>query len=245
MISPMLDHRTSEPTSTASRISHHEPRQTAVVRRGNVRPGTGSWSPTSPRCARPSTVPVPSHACSCNGASHCNCEDAVPDSAVSQGSGPAPRHSCGLLDESGVDQGAPKPPGGPERDVTEPGHELGQPHQGDATIVCDGKGGYRVDLRGWANAPCGLVACIRRHEETHITDWKGRWPDGCKDKADGAQIPLGGAGYDAFLKASECRAYTAELACNAPLLDAAKGDCVQTIRDHRQADLAEQKRYCG
>ena len=41
-------------------------------------------------------------------------------------------------------------------------------------------------------------------------------------QADGATIPLGGPGYDAFLKASECRAYTAELACNGRLLDAAR-----------------------
>jgi hypothetical protein len=125
-----------------------------------------------------------------------------------------------------------------------PQHDLQQPHDDDATIVCDGKGGYRVDLRAWAGAPCGLEGCIRRHEESHISDWKGRWPDGCKNKQDGAQIPLGGAGYDAFLKTSECQAYTAELACNGALLAAAKGDCRQTITDHRQADLAQQKFYC-
>jgi hypothetical protein len=55
----------------------------------------------------------------------------------------------------------------------------------------------------------------------------------------------GGAGYDTFLKASEWRAYTAEIAYNGPLLYAAKGDCVKTISDHRKADLAEQKHYCG
>ena len=126
-----------------------------------------------------------------------------------------------------------------------PLHDIREPRADSATIVCDGKGGYRVDLQAWAGAPCGLETCIRAHEESHIADWKGRWPDGCKDKANGAKIPLGGPGYDDFLKASECRAYTAELACNGRLLDAAKGDCVKTITDHRKADVAEQKQYCG
>lgn len=190
---------------------------------------------------RPSSVPVrrPMHnGCDCkDGAGECHCGD-------SQASRPAghaterPRHSCGLVDEDALAGAGVEP--------TEiPLHEVREPRADDATIVCDGKGGYRVDLDGWAGAPCGLEGCIRAHEESHIADWKGRWPDGCKGKADGDKIPLGGPGYDDFLKASECRAYTAELACNGRLLDTAKGDCVKTITDHRKADLAEQKRYCG
>ena len=79
------------------------------------------------------------------------------------------------------------------------------PHAGSATIVCDGSNGYRVDMGGWAGAPCGIAGCVRRHEEQHIADWQGRWPNGCKNKKNGDTIPLGGAGYAAFLKASECR----------------------------------------
>jgi len=176
--------------------------------------------------------------CDCGGASgECHCGDSELKRPVSHTAW-RPWHSCGLVDQDALTGVGIKP-------IELPRHDIREPRDDSATIVCDGKGGYRVDLEGWAGAPCGLEACIRAHEESHMADWKGRWPDGCKDKADGAQIPLGEPGYDAFLKASECRAYTAELACNGRLLDAAKGDCVKTITDHRKADLAEKKRYCG
>jgi len=189
----------------------------------------------------PSSVPVHGAMhkdCDCGGASgECHCGDSELKRPVSHTAW-RPWHSCGLVDQDALTGVGIKP-------IELPRHDIREPRDDSATIVCDGKGGYRVDLEGWAGAPCGLEACIRAHEESHMADWKGRWPDGCKDKADGAQIPLGGPGYDAFLKASECRAYTAELACNGRLLDAAKGDCVKTITDHRKADLAEKKRYCG
>jgi hypothetical protein len=189
----------------------------------------------------PSSVPVHStmhRDCDCRGASgECHCSD----SGLNRPAGHAARrpwHSCGLVDQDALTGVGIKP-------AELPLHDIREPRADSATIVCDGKGGYRVDLQAWAGAPCGLETCIRAHEESHIADWKGRWPDGCKDKANGAKIPLGGPGYDDFLKASECRAYTAELACNGRLLDAAKGDCVKTITDHRKADVAEQKQYCG
>ena len=87
------------------------------------------------------------------------------------------------------------------------------PHQGAATIVCDGRGGYRVHL-GWAATfGCGIADCVRDHELSHISDWQGRWPNGCKNadgtsKRDGTAVPVGGDGYDAFLRRSECTAYT-------------------------------------
>jgi hypothetical protein len=189
----------------------------------------------------PSSVPVhsPMHKdCDCNGAAgECRCSDSELKRPVNHAAR-RPWHSCGLVDQDALTGVGIKP-------AELPLHDIREPRADSATIVCDGRGGYRVDLDGWAGAACGLEGCIRAHEESHIADWKGRWPDGCKDKADGATIPLGGPGYDAFLKASECRAYTAELACNGRLLDAARGDCVKTITDHRKADVAEQKRYCG
>lgn len=114
------------------------------------------------------------------------------------------------------------------------------PHAGDATIVCDGAGGYRVDLGSWAGAPCGTEGCVRTHENQHIADWKGRWPDGCKGKPDGGQIPLGGPGYAAFLKASECRAHTVDLICANVLLQTATGDCKAKVQKY--VDLTEQQR---
>jgi hypothetical protein len=103
------------------------------------------------------------------------------------------------------------------------GERLLRPHQNDATIVCDGSGGYRADLRGWAGAPCGIEDCVRQHEESHARDWAARFPDGCVGKPDGGDIPLGGPGYAAFLRQSECTAYGVEVGCLRPKLQAITG----------------------
>ena len=141
------------------------------------------------------------------------------------------------------DQGARAAPSAALQDM--------QPYAGGAaTIVCDGSGGYGVDLGGWAGAPCGIEGCVRQHEESHARDWAGRWPNGCKNsdgsnKPAGSQIPLGGPGYAAFLKRSECSAYTVEEGCIAPLLAAATGGCRATLRAH-QTDTQNQKAsYCS
>jgi hypothetical protein len=118
---------------------------------------------------------------------------------------------------------------------------------GAATIVCNGRGGYRVAMNGWAGATCGIAGCVRRHEESHATDWRRRWPEGCKDKADGAQIPLGGDGYDAFLRTSECTAYGVEENCIVPLYNAARRDstaCETTLRDHLADTRTQKASYC-
>ncbi len=122
------------------------------------------------------------------------------------------------------------------------------PQQGSATVVCDGLGGYRVALNGWAGAPCGIVNCITIHEQSHITDWMARFPLGCKNangtnKPDGTAPPTGGPGYAAFLRASECSAYTAELTCIEGN-NRTDGDCPRLVALHL-ADTARQKaRYC-
>jgi hypothetical protein len=124
----------------------------------------------------------------------------------------------------------------------------GQPLAGGAaTIVCDGSGGYRVAMNGWAGASCGIADCVRRHEESHATDWRGRWPQGCKDKADGAQIPLGGTGYAAFLKTSECTAYGVEESCIEPKYNAAvtaRTACAATLRTHLADTRTQKASYC-
>ncbi len=139
---------------------------------------------------------------------------------------------------------SPDEEGGVEEEATEPSRGTPrQPRQGAATIVCDGSGGYRVSLGSWAGATCGIEGCVRRHEESHASDWRRRWPEGCKGKADGATIPLGGTGYDAFLKTSECTAYGVEESCITPLFNAAvrgKTACEGTLRTHL-ADTRRQK----
>lgn len=126
-----------------------------------------------------------------------------------------------------------------------------QPYAGGAaTIVCDGSGGYGVELNGWAGAPCGIEACVRRHEESHASDWATRWPNGCKEadgtnKPAGAQIPLGGAGYAAFLKQSECDAYTIEETCISPLIGPASAACKPTLRSHLTDTQTQKASFCG
>jgi hypothetical protein len=118
---------------------------------------------------------------------------------------------------------------------------------GAATIVCDGNGGYRVALNDWAGAPCGTESCVTKHESQHIADWKKRWPDGCKpkaDHADGSDIPLGGDGYDAFLNDSECKAHTVDLACADDLLKTARGDCKAKVQHYRDLTAEQKKSYC-
>ena len=139
------------------------------------------------------------------------------------------------------------------QDALEPGRSgevIEGPHQNDATIVCDGKGDYRPDLRGWATAPCGIPDCVRVHEESHAADWRGRWPDGCKNpdgtpKPDGSQIPLGGPGYDDFLRQSECRANSAEVPCEEQLLKSSSAECQPKVQKVLDGTKKDQKRYCS
>lgn len=155
-----------------------------------------------------------------------------------------PGRTCALDDTEEILSGQLR-----NEDDLAPPSKAAQPQAagGAATIVCDGKGGYRVALRGWAGATCGIEGCVRRHEESHAADWRSRWPQGCKDKADGDQIPLGGAGYAAFLKKSECDAYTTEISCVTPLHEAAKKKgtaCEATLKSHLDDTKNQQKSFC-
>lgn len=126
-----------------------------------------------------------------------------------------------------------------------------QPHNNDATIVCDGSGGYRPDLRGWTGARCGVEDCVRRHEQSHANDWAKRYPDGCKNadgtpKPNGSQIPLSGPGYDDFLKKSECDAYTTEIPCEESALNnAGTADCKTYVKGVLDDSKKQQQAYCS
>lgn len=61
-------------------------------------------------------------------------------------------------------------------------------------------------------------ACTQAHESSHMADWKGRYGDNlCQGVPDG-QLPVGGDGYDEFLRQSECKAYKAGKACREGML---------------------------
>ena len=79
---------------------------------------------------------------------------------------------------------------------------------GDDSIVC--KGGK---LTTQINDTGPDKACTVAHEESHMADWKARYGENlCVGVADGS-LPLGGPGYDAFIKQSECKAYRVGKAC--------------------------------
>jgi hypothetical protein len=123
-------------------------------------------------------------------------------------------------------------------------------HQGAATVVCNGAGDYRVAMNSFAGAPCGIEGCVRQHEESHIGELRARFPDGCKNpdgtpKPDGTPHPTGGPGYDAWLRQSECNAYTTEIACQEANLATASAACKPQIEEHLKGDRAMKSRYCG
>jgi hypothetical protein len=121
------------------------------------------------------------------------------------------------------------------------------PHAGSATIKCEG-GDYVVKLNDWAGKPCGISDCVTVHESSHIDDWRGRWPKGCK-KADGTNqpdgyLPTGGDGYDAFLKKSECTAHTKDLDCAEAKLKSAGGDCKTKLEAYVKLTKEQKAEYC-
>lgn len=56
------------------------------------------------------------------------------------------------------------------------------------------------------------------HEFSHLEDWLKRYgEDVCKGQKNGT-TPVGGDGYDEFLRQSECKAYKADKKCFQDLL---------------------------
>jgi len=76
------------------------------------------------------------------------------------------------------------------------------------TIVCN---------NGWLTVQNANTypdsSCTQAHEQVHLNEWIARYGVGvCIGEPDGVQ-PVGGSNYLAFLKTSECHAYTAGRAC--------------------------------
>ncbi len=118
----------------------------------------------------------------------------------------------------------------------------------DATIQCDGKGGYEVVLDEYAGHPA--EACVAAHERQHIKDWKERYgEESCKGKKKG-YLPKGPKDiaqddYLDFRRKSECAAHTVGYGCavgksftasqrDKPLID-------EYIKTHKEL----KKNYCG
>ena len=165
--------------------------------------------------------------------------------------------TMGLLDARSGGPPAPGGGGGPGGKVCGlPGESSGGaegrlvrgPHHEDATIVCDGEGDYRGDLRGYALAPCYYNECVRLHEGVHCEDWRERWPRGCKKwdgvrpRPDGAEVPKGGSGYTEFLYSSECRAWEMTRLCVESMIPGSSEECKNKL-EQRLHDAEKQKEY--
>ena len=148
--------------------------------------------------------------------------------------------------EGGGEEKKEEEPEAPEK--TLPGKDPAMlPHFVDATIVCQG-GDYVVKLNDWGGKPCGISDCVTVHESSHIDDWRGRWPNGCK-KADGSNqadgyLPTGGDGYADFLKKSECTAHTKDLDCAEAKLKAATGDCKTKLEAYVKLTRNQKAGFC-
>jgi hypothetical protein len=98
-------------------------------------------------------------------------------------------------------------------------------YQDDATVVCDGAGGFRPDLRAAANFRCGLPDCTERHERSHIHDLNSnpKTRDICNGRKDGDEPDyskhMKPDEQVAFAKKTELKAYKVSLACVKKLLE--------------------------
>jgi len=86
--------------------------------------------------------------------------------------------------------------------------------------------------------------CYGVHEYSHLQDWLKRYgEDVCKGQKNGT-TPVGGDGYDEFLRQSECKAYKADKKCFEDLLKNCKPkdkDALQNEIDLSNRKLKENK----
>lgn len=110
---------------------------------------------------------------------------------------------------------------------------------GDNSIVC--RGG-RLVVQNNNSGPDR--ACTQTHEESHMSDWKGRYGDNLCDGVSDGQLPVGGDGYDEFLRQSECKAYRAGKACRENSLRTASDadkPAIQSAIDRDNAQLTNNR----
>lgn len=102
------------------------------------------------------------------------------------------------------------------------------------THVCDGKGGQIVQIPSGEGSPeqraCGLIDCIRVHEERHIKDSMAAVPDICKGKPAGTVIGSTGLTH----KKTEIAASAAEIICLQNKRKNACDNCKELIDDRIQ-----------
>lgn len=121
--------------------------------------------------------------------------------------------------------------------------DVGKVRPGDATVLCDGGGGFEVDLGMYKNFPCGVPNCVEKHENSHVQDIQKDVPEACKNKKKGDTPDVLVRNPDEWKKATECKAHTIELGC----LKTTKGEpgCKPVLDKVRAKTRNAQKEYCG
>jgi RHS repeat-associated protein len=97
--------------------------------------------------------------------------------------------------------------------------------------VCDDKGNQIVQIPSGEGTPeqraCGLLDCVRVHEERHIKDSMAAMPDICKGKPAGAVVGSSGLTHTK----TEIAASAAEIICLQNKLKNACDNCKKLIDD--------------
>jgi len=110
-----------------------------------------------------------------------------------------------------------------------------------STIVCNGRGGFRVHLAGYYTDLPELMACVGKcvinHEESHIRDVRATNPKLCGGLRDGIQV---GYSNNKEQAASELAAYTLELGCLKKEKKKACSNCSKYIDNQIEAIVKHQ-----
>lgn len=122
------------------------------------------------------------------------------------------------------------------------------------TIICNGTGNFTINEA--TNYSHGVQECSRKHEQSHMDDWKARYGnDICKDRAKGDLpnfVPAGKESYASFLKKSECAAWKVGQTCRTEKLaacdsldtDDKKKECKDYVQPHVDFAGRQVTKYC-
>jgi hypothetical protein len=122
------------------------------------------------------------------------------------------------------------------------------------TIICDGGGDFTINEA--TNYEHGVQECSRKHEQSHMGDWRARYGNEiCKGRAKGDLpnfVPAGKESYADFLKKSECTAWTVGetcrkeklVACDSLDTDDKKTTCKAYVQPHVEFAGKQVKKYC-
>ncbi|MBI5242436.1 MAG: hypothetical protein HY922_01980 [Elusimicrobia bacterium] len=104
-----------------------------------------------------------------------------------------------------------------------------------AHVICGKYGSFSYELRGWTGSPCGMQECVKKHEMTHVSDYKQNFPGACSGE-NASELPdIPSDKWPKFKKITECRAHTTEISCiNQKLSAAPLNSCKNFLKTWRK-----------